>query len=144
MKTLSLLLIALIVFCSSCTSTKNALSSATIVGKYWKLVEVNGTNVAALQNSKEPFIIFSAVDERISGNAGCNNMVGGFRISEGNHIKISQIGTTRMLCEDMTIERQFLAALPEANTFIVEANRMQLRDIGGKVVATFELGNVKG
>jgi heat shock protein HslJ len=62
-------------------------------GRQWKLVELNGSPVAA----SNAYLEVDPEQKRMTGNAGCNRMFGGIEIN-GRQIVFSNIGTTRMAC----------------------------------------------
>lgn len=60
-----------------------------------------------------PNLIFDIPNRKINGHAGCNRFMGGFQTKDGikNSISFTGVGTTRMVCPDMQIENNLLAAL---------------------------------
>nr|NLD39680.1 META domain-containing protein [Actinomycetales bacterium] len=69
-------------------------------------------------------------DGAISGNAGCNSVVGGFS-AEGGAISFTDFGTTMMACDEpegvMEQEVAFVAALESAATYTLEGDRLSMR-----------------
>jgi heat shock protein HslJ len=47
-----------------------------------------------------------------------------------------------MACPNMSIEQQFLEALPLTNTFVVENNTLILKSVNDTVLAKFESTNL--
>lgn len=78
----------------------------------WKLIQLNGKTIENLS----AFIIFDTKTNRISGNAGCNNVFGGFKISKTT-IEFEQLGLTRMACDETKsrLETEFTKALTASN-----------------------------
>lgn len=124
----------MLLFFFSCASTR--FNSHAITGKYWKLVELNGKAVDT-QSQREPFIIFSVLDSRISGNSGCNNFFGNYTTGAGNQIAIGQIGATKMACPDMSVEQQLFTALPLVKFYSAENNQLMLKNTDQVVLAKF-------
>ena len=74
--------------------------SASIVGKYWKLIELNGETVRAVQQNKEPHLILNTSEKRVNGNGGCNSFFAHYELQGDNGITFSKIGSTKMACPD--------------------------------------------
>lgn len=146
------------------TAYMTALSSATsyqLVGNL--LVLLNGSNavatfvpvsqnledtlwqVTAYNNGKDAVVsvmdgvdislMFDA-DNRVSGNAGCNDYFGTYMTSN-DALFISGVGATRRTCSSpagiMEQETQYLAALQRATSFRVEGNSLELRMARGEL-----------
>ena len=81
----------------------------------WNLIEINGGGV----ESSKAFVEFVSAEKRFAGNAGCNRMFGKFEMN-GNEIKLSGIGTTKIFCsaEDvMKLEGDFIKTLERTTRF---------------------------
>jgi heat shock protein HslJ len=69
----------------------------TILNRHWKLTELMGKPVKPDNTKeKEPFIIFNEEGHRYSGNGGCNNFSGTFKLSDPNRITFAKGITTQM------------------------------------------------
>ncbi|SHF04355.1 Heat shock protein HslJ [Mariniphaga anaerophila] len=90
----------------------------TIVETYWKLVELRGKKIdqGSFQN-REPHLILKVSDNRVFGNAGCNNFNGTYELLDGNQIKFSPLATTRMACPEMELESEFLNVLQTVDNY---------------------------
>jgi heat shock protein HslJ len=77
-------------------------------------------------------------DGRLSGNSGCNSFFGSYRAG-GNTISISEFGSTSMFCAEpegvMQQEAEFLAILPNAASFRLDGDRLDLRDADDQFIA---------
>ena len=64
---------------------------------------------------------------KITGNAGCNNYFGELSLdaTAGNFI-VKNVGSTRMSCDNMEVESQFLRMLNEADKYVVSGNTLEL------------------
>ena len=94
-----------------------------ITEKYWKLIELNGAEVAHSEGFRqEPHIIFTVEENIVFGNGGCNNFSGSFEFQQGNRIKISQVISTQMACLDMEIESQLFQLFPIIDNFTVSSD----------------------
>lgn len=103
---------------SSCASTKNVAVLADIDGE-WNIIEINGTAVVPAPGQAYPYIGFDKATGRVHGNAGCNRLMGSFDVNaEPGTIDLSQLGTTRMMCPDMTVEQNVLNALSQVKKYV--------------------------
>ncbi len=79
-------------------------------------------------------------DGTLTGNSGCNDYSGPYKVT-GNQIGIGPLSSTKKACSDpvgvMDQESQYLAALENAQVFIVEGNTLELRLVDGTVAAKF-------
>lgn len=101
---------AVMVMAASCASTKK-MNVSELSGR-WEITAVNGKPVASSALESQPYLGFDVKEESISGNAGCNRIMGRFSTVGGDgHIKFDKVATTRMMCPDMTVEQSVLQAL---------------------------------
>ncbi len=79
-------------------------------------------------------------DGTLSGNSGCNDYNGPYKVT-GNQIGIGPLASTKKACSDpagvMDQEAQFLAALGNAEVFVIDGNTLELREVDGTVMAKF-------
>jgi len=90
----------------------------------WILKQIQSKRVKLNDNSIIPFLEFDFENNRVSGNAGCNGLSASFSI-KNDGIKFSEILLTRMFCEDMSVEKNFIESLNEVNTFKIEGNQLK-------------------
>jgi heat shock protein HslJ len=77
-----------------------------IVGKRWRLIELNGEEVPESEDKmREPHFVLHVDGSRISGHGGCNSFHGTYIIETGNRIRFSQMAMTMMFCFD-NMERE--------------------------------------
>jgi len=80
-------------------------------------------------------------DDKITGNAGCNNYSAGYE-TDSDNIKIGVAEVTEMACLEpegiMEQEQLYLAALEMADTYKVEGIKMEMRTSEGSLVADFQ------
>ena len=70
-------------------------------------------------------------DGSVAGHAGCNNYTGGYATTDDGNLTLSQLATTRMMCEDpvMAVEVAYLAALDRVDSFEIDGDELVLRDV---------------
>lgn len=112
---------------SSCASTKNAASLSVLSGE-WNIIEINGTVVVPAPGQAFPYIGFDSNTGKVYGNAGCNRLMGTFDTqAKPGCLDLSQMGSTRMMCPDMTVERNVLSALAQVKKFkMLDGNQIAL------------------
>lgn len=90
----------------------------------WVLKTLNGQDVSDL---KEPITIYFDIQgKKISGFAGCNRYFGSFTSAESS-VTFSEIGSTKMFCEEtMTAETNYMAALQNAQSFEIQDKSLRL------------------
>lgn len=105
---------------------------------YWKLVRLNGAPVTVADQQREPHLIFSASEPRLSGSGGCNGVMGGFEV-EGEQLRFQHMASTMMACaQGMEQETQFLRALATVVRHRIHGSRLEMLDARGIIVARFE------
>lgn len=102
---------------SSCRSVEKAVPLSSINGE-WNIIEVNGSKVTPGESRTLPFITFDTATGRVSGNSGCNRMMGGFDVNaKPGSIELKNMGSTRMMCPDMTTETNVLNAMAQVKSY---------------------------
>ncbi|HAP96030.1 META domain-containing protein [Epilithonimonas hominis] len=105
----------------SCTSrlgnsSKLGKTQASITGTQWILAD---------DITNRPTLVIE--QNRISGNAGCNNYFSEATIdtSAGN-FSAKNIGSTRKMCNNMITETAYLEVLPKVNKYVVTESTLEL------------------
>lgn len=109
-----------------------------VVERYWKLTEVRGQSVPALQG--EPHLILKA-DGRMIGFTGCNSFAGAYKLDAATaHIAFGQVFSVTVACPNgAATERAFLDALWQADNYSLEGDRLTLTRARTAPVARFEV-----
>lgn len=78
----------------------------------WTLQNMNGAVPDTVNYPKGlPTLVFSIPENRFSGDAGCNRMMGKFSIRDPGELQFSPAATTLMFCPNMAKEDELLKAL---------------------------------
>lgn len=113
----SLCMAVTLVGLSSCASSKNAATLSSIGGE-WNIIEINGSAVVPAPGQEFPFIGFDTKTGKVYGNSGCNRLMGSFDVNaKPGKIDLGALGSTRMMCPDMTLERNVLSALGQVKKY---------------------------
>ncbi|MDL4861377.1 META domain-containing protein, partial [Halomonas elongata] len=101
------------------------------------LVELKGESVEASQGQREAHLVLHSEANRVAGATGCNQLSGSYRL-EGDRLSFGPLATTRMACMNgADVESRFLAALEDTTSYRVLADRLELYDDEGKLLALF-------
>ena len=102
---------------SSCRSVEKAISLSSINGE-WNIIEVNGSKITPGESTPLPFIAFDTATGRVSGNSGCNRMMGSFDVNaKPGSLELTGMASTRMMCPDMTTENNVLNAFAQVKGY---------------------------
>lgn len=119
------------------------ISDSSLVGQNFDLIlEGNPWSEYAGVVEKVPSFIISSSEEGVlslSGNAGCNNIIGTVNINEEEGTITFVAGSTMMACSEeiMELEYSFLNALTATQGYAFENNILILMDNSGNILATF-------
>lgn len=118
------------------TDSKELTESQSVVGKKYKLIELNGKKIDS--KTKDFFIEFNK-EGRFSAFAGCNNMGGEYKVENTFRIKFSKVFSTMMACEDMATEKEFAEVLELTDNLSSNENSLSLNKARMAPLARFEL-----
>lgn len=100
--------------------SENDASQLTV--NAWRLTTIDGKKI----NTDKSFINFDTDKKSVGGNGGCNGFGGNLSVS-GSAIKITQIISTRMFCEDTSdAENKFLRNLERATKYKISGGKLVL------------------
>lgn len=118
--------------------TTHAAEPAAPEGAEWKLVALNGKDLAAAAEGRGPATIrLDAAKKSASGFSGVNRFFGGYE-REGDKLKFGALASTRMAGppEAMAAESAYLAALGSVTAWRIADGALELLQ-DAKVVARF-------
>ncbi|MDL2231923.1 META domain-containing protein [Porphyromonadaceae bacterium OttesenSCG-928-L07] len=121
MKTLLAIGMALFMF-AACASKQN--NNVNIEDYKWITETMNGESVDQ-EEGRNMFIQFDKTAGKVNGKAACNRYFGTYELN-GNNLKFSQMGSTRMACLNMDQETVFLKILQETTGFQIKDNKLVL------------------
>ncbi|MFN8473148.1 MAG: META domain-containing protein [Anaerolineae bacterium] len=99
----------------------------------------NGKNaVQSVAAGTEITAIFGT-DGKLTGSAGCNSYNAGYQTT-GTNIQIEPPASTKKACAQavMAQEAAYLAALPNASTYTIRDDTLELRDATGALLADYK------
>ena len=124
---------------AGCTATaERTAGDEPLVNTYWKLTDLEGAAVEAVDNQREAHIVLHTEENRVAGSGGCNRLMGSYEL-DGDALSFGQLATTMMACADgMQTEHAFLGVLENVSTWEVTGTQLTLKDSAGDDVARFE------
>lgn len=107
--------IAAIVALSACSNNGSPITTKQLDGE-WEAVWIYDIDSIT---GEIPFIGFDTKVEGLYGSTGCNRLMGTYKLENANLcdcniLEFNQIGSTRMMCENMAVEKSILTALNNA------------------------------
>ena len=100
----------------------------------WKVISMKGID----SFEKNPTIKFNNKEKSITGFAGCNNFFGKFD-SERQNLSFSEMGMTRKMCPNMSLENTFINNLKNVSTYKIIDSKLQFFDKENQIIITSEL-----
>jgi heat shock protein HslJ len=118
----------------ACASTPS-ISNTVGIGE-WQLVQLGDTPVDGLvtmqlqDNGNGAYII--------NGQGFCN-VYNAPATANGDTLTVADVASTRRMCPDpqMSNERDYFAALKATTQIVLDAGKLQFRDVSGKTLLTF-------
>ena len=114
-----------VVAMASCAEKK----SLEVLGGEWNVVSVGELVVP---DSVDAFIGFDFAEQIVYGCTGCNQLTGAMPAEVKPEVPMfAALGSTRMMCADMTVEDVMLPALGQVVDFNVEGDNLYLLGVDG-------------
>jgi heat shock protein HslJ/uncharacterized lipoprotein YbaY len=114
----------------------------TLRGTAWKLQALQSPEGPTLINppGRPPELLLASDSERLSGNSGCNRLLGGFQLT-GDQLRFSQLVSTKMACaaDVMAFEQQYLKALDQVRQWNIDKRSLLLQDGVGRSLLLYRL-----
>ena len=126
--------IFLAVISEGCSSGKSTTNSASLEGTEWVLETMNSTGVISLDDNN----VTLKLDEtgKISGKGSCNSFFGSYK-TDGSALSFGEIGSTKMMCDDMQIETDYFAALKKTDKYEIKSGKLNLYS-ASKIILVFK------
>ncbi|WP_439478963.1 META domain-containing protein [Chryseobacterium aquaticum] len=102
-----------------------ASSSSSKVGKSQPSISATKWVLADNVKGKTPTLNIDGA--KVTGNAGCNNYFGTLSTDAASgSFMASQLGSTKMACENMSVEQNFMSMMQKANKYVVSGTTLEL------------------
>jgi heat shock protein HslJ len=118
-------------FLSICAATVLASCGAMSGGSASKVGKaqpsLSNTKWALADNVKGKIPTLNIEGEKITGNGGCNNYFGTAKVDPATgNFSAGQMGSTKMACDNMSVEQNFMDMVGKANKYVVSGNTLEL------------------
>lgn len=117
-----------------------ARAPAGLVNTYWRIAEVDDTDLPADGPGREPHLLLGPdEDARFAATVGCNTLIGSFE-HDGSALGFGRVASTRMACppELGDVETALGEILGAIASYDSDGHRLRLRDGAGRVRARLE------
>lgn len=92
----------------------------------WRLVEISGQQAVTPDGMPLPGFRLNSQGRSLRGFAGCNRMMGTYRL-KGSELRFESIATTRRFCENtQALEDRFLQALEQVRRYTLKDGILEL------------------
>jgi len=128
-----LVILISIIILKSCGSSQDVASTANItnmntnekISGTYVLEQLNTTNISGYELKLE----FDSKTNRVTGFAGCNRFFGTYSTA-ANTISFSDLGATRMMCQDEVnkVEQNFFQTIAKVNSFELSKGTLSLKN----------------
>lgn len=117
--------------------TSTVVSNSDLRNKKWQLTQLNSKSIEDDVNAY--YIKFDAKEDQFSAKAGCNTLFGSFQLGENTKISFSNVGATKMYCQNMEVENQFVQLLEKTNQIKLNQNILLFSSTDAQALASFRL-----
>lgn len=121
----TLFVLILLIF-ASCRS--DSFPSKKWYGKHLTLIEMMGNPVQTSGSPNDAHLIFNSANGIINGSGGCNRIYGQYELDRKNALRFSEVGATRMACQNIDFENRFLELLDQVRYYDFKDNAMLLKN----------------
>jgi putative lipoprotein len=110
---------------------------------YWKLMAIGTSPVKLQENEREPYLLL--LNEHVSGDSGCNKLMGTYAQQASNELRIGPLQSTRMACLPAMAEQEtaLLAALARVSAYRLKGNTLELMAGNSAVLVRFTARHFK-
>lgn len=115
---------------------KKKVEKPISINNDWQVIAMKDLDLDEIEN--KPTVKFDGVNHKISGFAGCNNYFGEYK-PENKELDFSQMGMTRKMCKDMSIETTFLNNLKNAKMMGIDGKSLVFYDENNDPIINCEL-----
>lgn len=98
----------------------------------WTLVHIDessGTDIVEGFPNKKPNLILESISKKATGNTGCNQLFGSFKVNQ-NKISFEGMGMTKMYCEGVK-ENEYVNMINKVESYSIIDNQLILMDKDG-------------
>lgn len=137
MKTVWVALTSCVLAACASNASSSAGGNSSLVGS-WRLTAV-GNQTIAMTTGSPKMLAFEAGSNKISGNVGCNRLLGIYE-NDGSSLRFNGVAATRMACDPATMqtEQQVIQSLENVQSWQINGKELQLRDDKQQTILKFQ------
>lgn len=106
---------------------EKTVNDASIEGRRWQLVELNGRAVEPAAGGEVFYFELDAAQSRVTGNASCNRFFGPYELLAGNRLRFGpNLASTMRACPELEREREFLDVLARVDNYSIGDGMLSL------------------
>lgn len=110
-------------------------AQTTLENTEWKLIELKGESNALFAAEPDSFFFTLSKEDGLNGAGACNRFFGSYVADdEPNALRLDPVGMTRMACENMDLEDEFVKTLYEVDSYAIEGDILTLLDDGNIII----------
>ncbi len=131
-----LYLVVLFLGFSSCNVYGKVKFTESDLNGEWNIVEAGGQDITKATDGNRAYIGLDVNGKRLYGCAGCNRLLGQISLNfKKGTLSFGSVGSTKMLCANMEVERLVLESINNVSTFKMNKNgTLEMRDASGKTL----------
>ena len=114
-------------------------AGAPLVNTQWRLTQLGEQLVENPDAARAVGLKLEAQNLRLTGFGGCNRMFGGYSL-DGDQLKFSEVGATKMACLDgarMRLEQDYFDMLSRVSRWKITGSSLALLDSAGTTLGSF-------
>ena len=121
---MALLVVAGGVGCCACRKGKN---NKSLTGQKWHMVKMMEQELSI---KPEQFLFSFEQGGKFAGVAACNTLMGEYQITERGDMKFTNVASTRRMCREAELERQFQEILSRTTHYEIDGDMLMLLSNG--------------
>lgn len=130
MKKILFAMVAMVTFAACAEKAQTSLENTE-----WKLIELNGNSNEVFAAQPDTFFFTLSSENGLNGAGACNRFFGSYVADETpNALRLDPMGMTKMACENMDLEDEFVKTLYEVDSYTIEGDVLSLFDEGNVIV----------
>lgn len=133
----SLIFLIIIAILAACASSNNG-QNPQLLHDIWALESIDGTAIDLDKLNKHPDLEINLTENRVSGNDGCNSLMGEITTATQDKLAFGVLAGTKMACPNMDISNQIGTHLSQVQGFKIKDLRLYLYDQAGKELLVYK------
>jgi heat shock protein HslJ len=100
--------------------------NAPLLGTYWKVIELNGKDMAN-KTAKEMYFLLDPTSPQFKSHSGCNMVMGEAKRTGDTNLQFTNLLNTSSDCKTPDIDAEFLKAVESVTQYTLEGNTLLLK-----------------